>query len=62
MRPYGQRMGANDYDGSDLPVAVVQRKSARAEGKRQCNEGRAAWMEWRAARDELSTPSARETP
>lgn len=36
MRPYGQRMGAYDYDGKDEPVAVVEKKRARQEGKRDC--------------------------
>lgn len=32
MRPYGQRLGANDFDGADRPVAVVLKRRARAEG------------------------------
>lgn len=38
MRPYGQRMGANDFDGRDEPVPVVVKKHARAEAKRQAHE------------------------
>lgn len=37
MRPYGQRMGANDY-GSHEPEAVVVKDRARQAGKRECLE------------------------
>lgn len=38
MRPYGQRMGANDYDNKDEPVPVVVKDRARQAGKRECAE------------------------
>lgn len=38
MRPYGQRMGAYDYDNKDEPVSVVVKDRARQAGKRECVE------------------------
>ena len=38
MRPYGQRLGAYDYDNKDEPVSVVVKDRARQAGKRECLE------------------------
>ena len=45
MRPHGQRMGANDCDGTDRPVAVVVKARARREDDDACEAEDYDWLD-----------------
>lgn len=57
MRPYGQRMGANDFDNSDRPVAVV----VKARGRRAHSEDY-DWLDQPMATEECRDGLERAEP